>query len=398
LKISLLTGGDDPNYALPFLSVLIDNGISVDFIGNNLMQNAEIVRHRNVNYYNLRGDQNEQVPFGRKVIRILKYYYRLVKYAARSDSRLFHILWLNKFIYFDRTILNIYFKLLGKKLVFTAHNVNARERNGNDTPFNRLTLKFLYEIVDHIIVHTEKMKLQLVEGFNIKESKISIISFSLNQFIPKSDLTRREAKEKLQLQESQYALLFFGRIASYKGLEYLVQAFSQFKEKKNQARLMVVGKIERDSTEYWKNIQRMIEEYQLRNYILFRIEYIPDEDIEIYFKAADVVILSYKNVFQSGPLFMAYNFGLPVIASDVGSFKEDIVEGQTGYICQPEDPKDLANKIELFFQSDLYKDLEVTQAKIRAYANETYSREKNGKLTSDIYKKLLLNNKGSPGS
>jgi glycosyltransferase involved in cell wall biosynthesis len=382
LKISLLTGGDDPNYALPFLSVLIDNGISVDFIGNNLMQNAEIVRHRNVNYYNLRGDQNEQVPFGRKVIRILKYYYRLVKYAARSDSRLFHILWLNKF----------------KKLVFTAHNVNARERNGNDTPFNRLTLKFLYEIVDHIIVHTEKMKLQLVEGFNIKESKISIISFSLNQFIPKSDLTRREAKEKLQLQESQYALLFFGRIASYKGLEYLVQAFSQFKEKKNQARLMVVGKIERDSTEYWKNIQRMIEEYQLRNYILFRIEYIPDEDIEIYFKAADVVILSYKNVFQSGPLFMAYNFGLPVIASDVGSFKEDIVEGQTGYICQPEDPKDLANKIELFFQSDLYKDLEVTQAKIRAYANETYSREKNGKLTSDIYKKLLLNNKGSPGS
>ena len=48
-----------------------------------------------------------------------------------------------------------------------------------------------------------------------------------------------------------------------------------------------------------------------------RIEYIPDEETEVYFKAADVLILPYVHVFQSGVLFLGYSFGLPAIAADV---------------------------------------------------------------------------------
>ncbi|MCI0564409.1 MAG: hypothetical protein MN733_38545, partial [Nitrososphaera sp.] len=130
MKISLLTGAHDPSYALPLLSALTLKRVHVDFIANDEMQGAAAVRNANVTFFNLRGDQNPNTAIQKKIARILKYYYELIKYAVTTDSKVFHILWLNKFPYFDRTILNIYYKLLGKSLVLTAHNINAEERDG----------------------------------------------------------------------------------------------------------------------------------------------------------------------------------------------------------------------------------------------------------------------------
>jgi type IV secretory pathway VirJ component len=44
-----------------------------------------------------------------------------------------------------------------------------------------------------------------------------------------------------------------------------------------------------------------------------KIEYLPDETTELYFKAADVLILAYEHVFRSGVLFLGYSFGLPTL-------------------------------------------------------------------------------------
>ena len=84
--------------------------------------------------------------------------------------------------------------------------------------------------------------------------------------------------------------------------------------------------------------------------IIRKIEYVPDEDTEIYFKAADVLILPYTHVFQSGVLFLAYSFGLPAIAADVGSLREEIIEGETGLVFKPRDSVDLARKIDNVLQ------------------------------------------------
>lgn len=388
LKVSLLTGGMDPPYVLPLTLALISKGIVVDFIGNDDMQNTDIAGHENVHYYNLRGDQSENVPTKMKVTRVLKYYFRLMKYAAKTDSRVFHIIWLNKFEFLDRVFLNIYYKVLGKKLVFTAHNINAGERDGNDTLINRLSLRFMYKIVDHVFVHTEKMKRQLIGGFNIRENKVTVIPFGINNTVPKSELTRMQARKKLNLEGNEKAILFFGNIEPYKGLEYLVLSLSKLKEKHNDFRLIIAGRIGKSKV-YLDNIQSIIEKHDLNNYITHKMEFIPDEEVEVYFKAADVLILPYKYIFQSGVLLSSYYFGLPVIATDVGSLREDIDEGKTGFICQPEDPEDLANKIDLYFHSDLYKNLEVNRNKIIKYANEKYSWEKIGEKTYDVYNGLL---------
>jgi len=387
-KVSLLTAGKDKPYVLGLLSGLVVNKLHVEFIGNDDMQHAEMVRHENVTYFNLRENQDADVPIQRKVHRVLRYYLKLLRYAYQTDSPLFHIQWLNKFIYFDRTLLNCYYKLLGKRLVYTAHNVNMGARDGNDSIFNMATLSFLYRVMDHVIVHTEKMKAEIVETYRIPEEKVSVIPFGINNTVPNSPLTPREARERLSLQPDDKTMLFFGNIAPYKGLEYIIMALGELKEKYPSLKLMIAGRI-KECNSYWIKIETLIDQYEVADRILKNVYFIPDEDIEIYFKAAHVLVLPYKFIYQSGPLFLSYYYGLPVIASDVGSFREDIKEGETGFICAAEDSKDLAEKIQQYFESDLYHNLEKHRCSIRAYAEVKYSWEKIGKNTRGIYEQVL---------
>ena len=127
--------------------------------------------------------------------------------------------------------------------------------------------------------------------------------------------------------------------------------------------------------------------------IIQRIEYIPDEEVEVYFKAADVIVLPYTYICQSGVLFLAYSFGLPVIASDVGSMKEDIIEGRTGFVCRPADPETIAETIRKYFESNLFMQLEERRSDIKEFANNRYSWERVAEITRKTYGKLLRSRK-----
>ena len=163
---------------------------------------------------------------------------------------------------------------------------------------------------------------------------------------------------------------------------------SGLKEKYHDIVLLRAGCI-KDCNEYWNKIERLISELHLRDNVIKKVGYIPDEEVEIYFKASDVLILPYTFVFQSGVIFLSYNFGLPVIASNVGEIENDIVEGQTGYVFEKEDHKDLAEKIELYFNSELYKRLAKNKNHIINYAKGKYSWEKIGKITCEVYIRMI---------
>jgi hypothetical protein len=115
IHISLLTGGADRPYALGLAAALTSAGLSVDFIGSDDLNLPELRNNRLVNFLNLRGDQNPGANPTRKVARILTYYWRLTRYAATAKPKIFHILWNNKFELFDRTLLMLYYNLLGKR-------------------------------------------------------------------------------------------------------------------------------------------------------------------------------------------------------------------------------------------------------------------------------------------
>src|SRR5437879_9882347 len=161
LSVALLTGGGDKPYALGMAAALTSEGISVDFIGSDDLNVPEVVTNPRVNFLNLREDQRSEASAMAKLRRVSKYYLRLFGYAATAQPKLFHLLWNNKFELFDRTLLMLYYKWLGKKIVLTVHNVNIRKRDANDSSLNRFSLNIQYQLSNHIFVPTESMKSKL---------------------------------------------------------------------------------------------------------------------------------------------------------------------------------------------------------------------------------------------
>lgn len=389
MRSTIILGGQggDIYYELGLIQGLLNNGLYVDVIGNNAMQRSEVVQNPRVSFYNYREDQNPKAPFLKKFTRITKFYARLIWYAMRSESKVFHIQWLNKFLFFDRIFLNLYYKLLGKRLIFTAHNVDPLERDGNNSFYNRLTLRGMYHIYDHIIVHTPKMKKQLIDWFNIEPEKVSVVPYGINNMVPKSGLLPQDARQILSIDPDLKTLLFFGFIAPYKGLDILISALPFIKENIGDFRLIIAGNIKNPKANpYWAKIVNLIQEKHLGPLLIKNIKFIEDDDIELYFMAADVLILPYRYIFQSGILFLSLYFGLPIIATNVGSLKNFVEEGKTGFICEPDDPYLLSDCIVKYFQSDIYNKLPAKRKWIFDYANEKYSWDKIGKITSSIYK------------
>jgi glycosyltransferase involved in cell wall biosynthesis len=282
----------------------------------------------------------------------------------------------------------LYYKLLGKKIVLTAHNVNIAERDSKDTLINRLSLRVQYRFSDHIFVHTEGMKSELVFDFGVPEEKVSVIPFGINNTVPNTTLSTAEAKRQLGASNSDKAMLFFGNIAPYKGLEYLIAAFAELLKQDRNYRLIIAGRPKGSET-YWKQVQESILRNGLHNRVIEKIEYVPDDQTELYFKAADVLVLPYTRIFQSGVLFLGYAFGLPAIAADVGSLRDDIVEAKTGFLCRPADAADLARVIRSYFTSDLYHDLDQHRRRIREFANERNSWTKVGEIIEGVYQRVL---------
>jgi D-inositol-3-phosphate glycosyltransferase len=388
-EVALLTGGGDRPYALGLASTLISQGVPLDFIGSDEVDGPELHNNPLVRFLNLRGDMRPSASITRKVLRLLTYYGRLLRYATVATPKVFHILWNNKLEFLDRTVVLLFYRLLGKRIAFTVHNVNAKQRDGNDNLFNRLTLRIQYRLVDHLFAHTEEMKRALRNDFGVPDCKISVIPFGINSTVPNTVLTSSEARKRLGLTAHQKVVLFFGNIAPYKGLEYLVDAIAVLGRTKTDYRLVIAGRPKNGCLPYWKAIRRQISSAGVGPIVIERSEYVPDAETEIYFKSADVLVLPYKYIFQSGVLFLAYNFGLPVIASDVGSLREHIVTDRTGYVCEPENPVDLAKAIETYFASELYRQQEARRQDIQRFANERYSWRKVGEITRLVYKNLL---------
>jgi len=389
IAAALLTGGSDRHYTFGLAMALVSKGVWLDVIGSDEVDSPEMHTVESLTFLNLRGSHQSGVSFLKKVSRVLLFYARLIGYAWAAKPRIFHILWNNKFQFFDRTLLMLYYKIQGKKIVLTAHNVNQAKRDHHDSLLNRLTLRIQYHLADHIFVHTEKMKDELHEDYGVSEQATTVIPFGVNNAVPHTPLTCGEAKQRLGISDGEKTILFFGNMRPSKGLEYLLAAFQQIVTRDAHYRLIIAGQRIRQFERHWADIQQTIRHFRNPELITLKIEFVPDDETELYFKAADVLVLPYTEIFQSGVLFLGYSFGLPVIATAVGSFREDIIEGQTGFLCRPRDPVDLARTLEAYFESDLFRSLNSRRKKIQDYVNARHSWDVVAEMTRNVYAGLL---------
>ena len=157
---------------------------------------------------------------------------------------------------------------------------------------------------------------------------------------------RSEACKKLNLDPSRKNLLFFGFIRDYKGLDLLIEAFNKLDSSYN---LIIAG----ESYGSFDKYTQMINNSPLKENIHVFTDYIPDSKVPVFFGAADVCILPYKSATQSGITSIAYHFGVPIIATDVGGLKETITHESTGLIVSEPKSDLIADAIKSYFNKQL---------------------------------------------
>jgi glycosyltransferase involved in cell wall biosynthesis len=154
--------------------------------------------------------------------------------------------------------------------------------------------------------------------------------------------------------------LFFGFVRKYKGLDVLLEALPLVLRKR-RVRLMIVG-------EFWKDKQRYvnkISELELEDHITIIDAYVPNEQLGKYFHAADLVVQPYLSASGSGVSQLAYGFGKPVIATNVGSIAEVIVDGVNGRLVHPGNPGELAQAVVEALEAEKLKSMTMEAAKVK---------------------------------
>jgi glycosyltransferase involved in cell wall biosynthesis len=157
-----------------------------------------------------------------------------------------------------------------------------------------------------------------------------------------------EARARLGLGTEERVLLFFGFVRRYKGLRYLLQALPEVR-REMPVRLLVVGEFWEDERTY----QEMIAGLGLQEAVTVVNRYVPNEEVGLYFAAADVLVLPYLEASQSGVVQMSFGFERPVIATRVGGLAETIEHNRTGLIVAPGDAQALAAAIVSYFQQNM---------------------------------------------
>jgi glycosyltransferase involved in cell wall biosynthesis len=293
---------------------------------------------------NLRGSLDENRSVFDKWLNLGRYYARVIFFLLRHPGRTVHFtgIFRNQLILFEGLLFNLALRLLARRYVYTAHNVLPHSRE--HSRLFRAVYRWVYRIPHVILVTTQKARAQLINEFSVDPNKIHIMSIGLNEEIPMTGLARSEARRRLGLDESDNVILFFGKMDEYKGLDILLEAFAQLDVP--DARLLIGGAFRSD--EYRARIFHMIEASPARSSIILKEASIPNEEVEIFFRAADVCCLPYRNIYQSGVIFVAMRFGVPIVATDVGSLRE-FVDDTVGVIAATNDAVGIAAALRAFF-------------------------------------------------
>ena len=233
--------------------------------------------------------------------------------AAKVD--LLHIQWWSLPLAPITACIGAVFKLRGKPVVFTVHNVLSHER---PQPFQSIS-RLLFKLGDHFIVHSDINCRQMERYYGISRDRISRVPHGSLDFHVRQGGDRETIRRKYGLRPDHRVILLFGAIRPYKGISTALKAFSEVVRHLPQARLLIAGKLWLD----WEPYQRLIEELGIAGSVLTDLNYIPSGDVHTYFEAADLVILPYHHFdSQSGVGGTAVSFRKPMIVTEVGGLPD----------------------------------------------------------------------------
>ncbi|WP_066309684.1 glycosyltransferase family 4 protein [Bacillus sp. FJAT-29814] len=218
-----------------------------------------------------------------------------------------------------------------------------------------------------LLLHGQSQVDYLKEEKNIEANRIKYVK-----------LATENPSEKYSELIEHSTFLFFGRIRPYKGLENFIMAFEQVLKQNKNSKAIIAGEGSMD--EYLPLIKSK-ERYEILNYE------IPEDQIETIFRKSSVVVLPYNSATQSGITSLAYYFSRPVIAHNVGSLSEYVVDGETGFlISKDKNNIPLMDKMShIISDPDRLKQLSINSFN---YLNNSLTAEKMVKDMIGIYQSL----------
>ena len=228
----------------------------------------------------------------------------------------------------------------GTRVVLVCDNLIPHERR----PFDGALTRWMLRNSDGYLVMSESVERDL-DTLKPGAPRRRVLHPLYAQF-DRGRWTRASARERLGLTGD--VALFFGYVRHYKGLDTLLAAWPRVRARRDVT-LVVAGEFYEDRAPYLRLIEAAGGERAVR--LLGR--YIPDEEVEALFKAADLVVLPYRSATQSGVTHVAYALGAPVLTTDVGGLSETVIPDQTGLVVPPENTDALADGVLRFFEGGM---------------------------------------------
>lgn len=260
--------------------------------------------------------------------------------AGKPDLIIFKY-WMPFFAPVFGTIARVAKRRSGCEVLFICDNVLPHER----TPVDRILTAWALKAGNFFIVQSRSVEKDLLDL--LPSPAYRYVPHPVYEIFGKS-LDRTEARKRLGIDHDENVALFFGYVRKYKGLHVLLDAVKRASAELD-FKLIVAGEFYEDEKPY----REQIEALGIGNRVRVFSDYIPNNEVSLYFSAADVVVLPYIDATQSGITQIAYNFNRPVIATDVGGLAETIVDGKTGLIVKPNSADELASSIVKFFREKL---------------------------------------------
>lgn len=346
LNVLLISNGFQPNYEKAFANGLVANGIGVVLVSSDRTLTSEL--DAGVRSVNLRGSQDPRRSVWKKALNLLRYGGALIRHMHSGRYDVVHLTGL----YMTRNVLAgclewLGYRLTARRFFMTVHNVLPHGRHGM---WYRLVHRVIYHLPHMLVVHTARMKQALVDEFGVRPDHVVVMAHGVDA-VPE-ELTAPEPSACLRV-------LLFGSLSRYKGVDLFLSALMHCPDVPME---IVIAGESRDAA-YAREIELLIGGLGQNHRVQWQRGFIAEDKVKAYFESSDVVVLPYRHIDQSGVLFTAFRFGVPVIATDVGAFRECLPDF-AGIIVEKPAPEQLAETMRAF----LARRQSFDRARIRAHA------------------------------
>jgi len=319
-------------------------------------------------------------PAWRRGLRFVRGSLRALVGARRAGNKLahFHIFQVGVLELFNILVA----KLLLMRVVITAHDVEAFRGEWSAIK------SWVYALADAVIAHNRVSQRELMRVLRVPEHKIHVIPHG-NYLGYVGDVTPTvSARARLNLPSEAKVLLFFGQIKAVKGLDLLLDAMTAVKDVHPDVLLVIAGKMWGQEFAVY---QAQIDRLGLAGRCVSHIRYVADDEVAAYYAAADLVVLPYRRIYQSGVILMAMSYGKPVLASDLDGMQEVIEDEVTGFLFPSADLHALATRLNTVLADP--DAMRRVGAQGLALMRSGYGWDHIGRLTAQCYRAALRGNR-----